>query len=102
MNKVWNENELLELYTNCMKFWGLEKQLRMTQEECSELVLAISHFIRGREGGLENLIEELADAQLMINQITYYVGKDKVRAVMDIKSNYVKRKLEEAKDKADG
>jgi NTP pyrophosphatase (non-canonical NTP hydrolase) len=85
-----------------MDFWGLRRQLRMTQEECGELIIAISHFIRGRKNSIDNLIEELADTQLMLNQIIHHVGEDKVKAIIDIKSDYVKRKLEEAKEKANG
>jgi len=96
-NKFWSESELLELYINCMKFWGLEKQLRMTQEECAELIIAVSHFIRGRENSMEDLIEELADAQLMINQITHYVGKDKVNEVIYMKADRVKEELEKTR-----
>lgn len=96
------ESELLALYDECMTFWGLERQLRMTQEECGELIIAVSHFIRGRESGLEDLIEELADVQLMINQIIRHVGEDKVKAVIDIKSDYVKRELEKEKGEKDG
>ena len=91
-----DEKDLLKLYDDCMEFWGIERQLRMTQEECAELILAASHFIRGREDGLEKLIEELGDAQLMISQITRYVGEDKVKDIIDVKSDYVLEKLQEA------
>ena len=97
-----DEKDLLKLYDDCMDFWGLRRQLRMTQEECGELIIAISHFIRGRKDGLENLIEELADAQLMINQITRHVGEDKVKDIMDVKSEYINKKLQESKEKVDG
>jgi NTP pyrophosphatase (non-canonical NTP hydrolase) len=97
-----NEDDLLKLYDECMEFWGLERQLRMTQEECGELIIAISHFIRGRKNSIDNLIEELADTQLMLNQIIHHVGEDEVKKIIDIKSDYVKRKLEEAKEKANG
>ena len=48
--------ELKVLFDECIEFWGLEKQLRMLQEECGELIVAISHFIRERPGSIENLI----------------------------------------------
>lgn len=97
-----SKKDLLKLYDDCMDFWGLRRQLRMTQEECGELVIAVSHYIRGRNNGLENLIEELADVTLMVSQITRYVGEDKVKAVMDVKSEYINKKLQEAKEKVDG
>jgi len=100
-----NEKDLLKLYDECLDFWGLNRQLRMTIEECSELILALCHFRRGRKAALDNVIEELADAQLMISQITRYVGEDKVKNMMDIKSNYINSELNKAKgikEKADG
>jgi hypothetical protein len=95
--------ELDQLYKDCVDFWGIERQIRMMQEECAELVIAGSHYLRGRKTGLEDLIEELADAQLMINQIKTFVGKENVKHMMDIKSDYIKKKLDSRKkEKADG
>lgn len=93
-----DEKDLLELYKDCVDFWGIERQVRMMQEECAELILAGSHYLRGRKTGEEEIIEELADAQLMINQIKQYVGEDKVKHMMDIKSDYIKGKLESRKN----
>jgi len=91
------EEELNQLYKDCVDFWGIERQLRMVQEECSELIGAVSHFLRGRKNGLAELVEETADVQLMINQIKEYVGEEAVKNVMDIKSDYIKDKLERYK-----
>ena len=38
---------------------------QVAMEECGELIVAISHFIRGRPDARDNLIEELADVKLM-------------------------------------
>jgi hypothetical protein len=89
--------ELEQLYKDCVEFWGIERQIRMMQEECAELILAGSHYLRGRETGLEDLIEELADAQLMINQIKKFVGEENVENIMNIKSNYIRKKLDSRK-----
>jgi len=96
------ESELLALYDECMTFWGLEKQLRMVQEECSELILAVSHYLRGRKGSHENLIEELADVRLITDQIIHHFGKHEVMCVIDVKSDMVKDKLEKYKEKEYG
>jgi len=91
--------ELQVLYDECIEFWGPERQLRMLQEECGELIVAISHFLRERTGGLENLIEELADVKLMGDQIISYIGKDSVLHVLDYKSDRTANRLEESKNR---
>jgi hypothetical protein len=91
--------ELNQLYKDCVDFWGIERQIRMMQEECAELIIAGSHFLRKRKTGYDELVEELADAQLMINQIKTFVGEDSVNKMIDKKSDYIKEKLEERRSK---
>lgn len=95
--KEMKGEELDQLYKDCVNFWGIERQIRMMQEECAELVIAGSHYLRKRATGLDELVEELADAQLMINQIKTFVGEDNVNKMIDKKSDYIKAKLEERK-----
>jgi len=52
--------------------WGANAQLSMVIEESAELILAIQHYIRGR-GSLSRLCEELADAQIMLEQLKVFV-----------------------------
>ena len=94
------KEDLEQLYRDCVEFWGANRQIRMLQEECGELIVASSHYLRSRKSGLEEIIEELADVQLMVNQIKMFIGEDKVKDVMDIKSDYIKRELEEEKEDA--
>jgi len=94
------KEELNKLYRDCLKFWGLRAQARMTQEECSELILAVSHFLRGRKDSDLDVIEELADVYLMIHQMMYHFGKERVMDVVDFKSNRVKDKLNVYKGKS--
>jgi len=96
------KSELLELYDDCLDFWDIERQVRMTQEECAELIVALSHLLRNRPGAKEKLIEELADVKLMTSQIIRYVGEEEVNDMIDFKSDRVKRKLKEAKEKVNG
>ena len=91
--------ELQELYKECMEFWGFERQSRVAQEECAELITAISHALRGRPEGMKEVIEECADVYLMINQLITYFGEDVIMEVVDLKSNKVRAKLEKYKEK---
>jgi len=92
-----NKKELEKLYKDCMEFWGLERQSRMLQEECAELIVAISHYFRSRTNATADLVEELADVYLMLNQLISHFGEDIVMDVVDWKSDRVKEKLEKYK-----
>ena len=49
--------------------YGIKKQLRQLAEECSELAVEASHS--ARKGTTVKIIEEIADVQIMIEQIIY-------------------------------
>ena len=82
-----------------MVFWGMRKQSRMLQEECGELIVAVSHFLRKPHDvkTVDNLAEELADVHIMLEQIILMVGKRRVEEIADSKLNRVKEKLERYK-----
>lgn len=48
---------------------GKKNQLGVVQEECAELVQAISKFFRNKAGSREMVIEEAADVKIMLRQI---------------------------------
>ena len=70
------------------RFYGKDNQLRNLQEECAELIIEVNKMIRGCERGREGLVEELADAQIMIMQAIYLLEIDEeVVREMDKKIN---------------
>lgn len=59
-----------EAYLKAIKKWGAKAQLEMAQEEATELALAIRKEIRkNNEASFSNLVEEVADMEIMIEQI---------------------------------
>lgn len=60
---MWKMN----IFDRAMKQWGIDTQLDMLVEECSELILAIQHMKRGRCGWNE-VAEEIADVRIMTSQ----------------------------------
>ena len=50
------------------KLWGKSFQKKIATEECSELILAMCHFDRGRIE-VEDLLEEVADVMIICRQI---------------------------------
>lgn len=90
-------------------FYGEENQLNMVSEEVGELLQAINKIRRFKRGGdsnteiklIKNLLEEMADVEIMIRQLQYiiykkYMNKDEteLEEVIDIfESQYINSKL---------
>jgi NTP pyrophosphatase (non-canonical NTP hydrolase) len=70
------------VYDRCLEKWGLESQILMLAEESAELTQASLKMLRKSEKSekeqLKNLIEEIADVQIMIEEIEYFfkIGVD--------------------------
>jgi NTP pyrophosphatase (non-canonical NTP hydrolase) len=89
-----------KIYKKTIKQWGFKAQARMLQEECAELIVATSHFLRDREDGTMELVQELADVYIMVGQIIEYMGPDTVEHVVNYKLKNVEDELE--KERVDG
>ena len=62
-----------EIYKMALDKWGLDLQLVMMIEECAELIHAICKYKRSWNiEDVDNLLEELADVDIMINQMKEY------------------------------
>lgn len=76
---MFTQIERHELYNQAIKQWGNNSQMDMCIEECAELIQAISKMKRpNRMAGqaLKNLCEEIADVEIMLEQIRLIVHKD--------------------------
>jgi len=79
-----------EIYRATLEKWGVDAQYDQAVEECAELITALKHFRRGKISG-EKVIEELADVHLMLGQLTYMFGREKVSAAINDKINKLNR-----------
>lgn len=52
--------------------YGLESQLNILQEELAELIQAVSKY---RRGDPSHIIEEIADVEIMLDQVVYLLDK---------------------------
>lgn len=94
-------------YKKAVKKWGNDLQLTMLQEECAELIQAVSKVRRYGLGYqddmkfIDNLAEEIADVEIMINQAKFMYDwenfRDKIAAKKFIKLERLKGMLEEEK-----
>ncbi len=53
--------------------YGLDEQLNMLQEECAELIQAVSKYKRKEQLG--DLYEEITDVKIMLQQVDYLLDK---------------------------
>jgi NTP pyrophosphatase (non-canonical NTP hydrolase) len=74
----------------------------MVQEECGELIAAINRFDRGRPGARDNLIEEIADAHIMLAQARVAFGEDEIDAAIRRKLARFEERLTGAEERARG
>jgi NTP pyrophosphatase (non-canonical NTP hydrolase) len=79
-----------KLYEKVLDKWGKESQLLQTAEECNELSKAIIKFVNGR-GNTNRIEEEVADVEIMIEQMRTMVNVARVNGHKDFKL----KKLEE-------
>lgn len=77
--------------TEIADYFGYEQQKNMLIEEQAELIQALNKFDRkGTEESFNNIIEEMADVELMIDQVRYLLDINK-EAIEEIKAEKVKR-----------
>ena len=96
-------SEMLEQIQQNADKMGLDVILSSTQEECAELIQAISKYNRARgigqrtniplEDAESQLIEELADVKLCIEEILYLTGCD-ITDMIDKKTEKVRKSYE--------
>lgn len=66
-----------EIFKAALTKWGEASQVGMVYEECGELIAALNQFYRGRLS-LAELIDEVADVTIMIRQLSYLLGCERV------------------------
>lgn len=82
-----------QVYVEAIQKWGAESQLRQTIEECAELIVALSKALRGKEGHTTAIIEEMADVEIMLNQLNLIFGREDVLKIKGEKLDRLRRWL---------
>ncbi len=73
-----------EIYQAALDKWGVEAQYDQAIEECAELIASLKHLKRNKVDE-QAIINEIADVTLMIGQLTYMFGEQKVEDAMQAK-----------------
>ena len=83
-----------ELYDKALATYGLEKQLIVAIEEMAELQKELTKILRGT-GDIDHLVEEVADAEIMLEQIRYFYGLGlSVETVKELKLKRLEKRLQ--------
>lgn len=79
-----------------VKTHGVAAQLEMVVEECSELILAIQKYKRDGCGqNVQNIVEEAADVENMVDQIRIIFGDQRVNEAKAFKVARLEGRLNE-------
>lgn len=72
-----------------LKHYGIKNQQRQLVEECAELIQALAKMERTDAGAnrRHNLAAEIADVEIMLEQIKYYYFAGRVSEMIDYKLN---------------
>lgn len=66
----------------CLDSYGMESEKMKTIQECSELIVALTRNMEGRES---NVVEEVADVLIMASQMACVFGFDAVCTMIERK-----------------
>jgi NTP pyrophosphatase (non-canonical NTP hydrolase) len=89
------KEEAKELYQNVVETVGNAAQIEMVIEECSELIHALQKFKRAsNDASIENVCDELADVEIMIEQMRCVFNSDTIEERKDYKLHRLAQRLE--------
>lgn len=78
--------------------YGIKSQMQQLMEECAELSVEASHCIRGK-GNITSLMGEIADIEIMIEQVKYLMGIDPA-GLSRVKNDKIARQLRRIDDES--
>jgi len=84
-----------QTFERAVETWGIDAQREMAEEEAAEFIVASKHVERGRED-LDAVVEELADLRIMQEQLTEFVGRERVESRTREKMERLRERLRDA------
>jgi len=91
MEKDWLDKRI---YEQAVDLWGVNSQIDMVIEEMGELIVALSHYRRGR-ADKGKVAEEIADVQFMLEEMAYIFGHEGIKKWREIKELRVRELIKE-------
>jgi hypothetical protein len=73
-----NENEI-GVFKKAMDAYGFDAQSKVFAEELGEAITAMMQYLNNKRP-IDSVLEEIADAEIMIDQMKLYFGEDGINA----------------------
>ena len=97
--------KISEMNLETAKYYGYEAQSNQLVEECAELIQAVETGLGQpvaedkKAIARDNLVEEIADVELMLEQVKYLlqIPEDELLAVKTFKVNRTRERMESSK-----
>jgi len=90
------DNNFQKICLQAVQYFGKTSRKQLAQEECAELIQALSKDLRGLDHNVE---EEIADVLIMIEQIKCIYDVDKIEKYREEKINRLNKLMENQEDK---
>jgi NTP pyrophosphatase (non-canonical NTP hydrolase) len=84
-------------FERALDHWGIDAQVDKAEEEAFEFGAASKHYAQGR-ADVDELVDELADLQIMLAQLSQFLGRERVEQRVDEKMGRLRRRLEGVDD----
>ena len=84
-----------KLYEQAIQFWGKNFQIVVAVEECGELIHALTKYLRNGPIGRFDVAEEIADVEIMLEQLKVIFGERDVEYWKKEKLSRLKEMLKE-------
>ena len=75
-----------KLLLRAIDIWGIHGQVTKTVEELAELTVELAKFLN-YDGSIDRICDEIADVQIMLDQMKLIHGPGKVNARIQVKLN---------------
>jgi len=77
MKVQFNDAEIKIMQT-ALNQWGINAQVGQTVEECAELIVALQKYVNRtpQPRMIENILDEIADVEMMLAQMRLVLGID--------------------------
>jgi NTP pyrophosphatase (non-canonical NTP hydrolase) len=74
--KVQFTDDEVKIMQAALDQWGLNAQVGQTVEECAELIVALQKYVNRtpQPGIVENILDEIADVEMMLAQMRLVLG----------------------------
>ncbi|WP_049979346.1 hypothetical protein [Halolamina rubra] len=82
-----------DVYQEAIETWGEDVQVQIAIEEVNELGAELSRHLRGR-GNSAAICEEIADVEIMLEQLRHVFGDSPVDTAKDAKLGRLRDRME--------